>query len=61
MVLNSALKVVSASTSLLIRYNKVREGCFYLSKVHSSEEAYASVNSSFFKRCPVELSEELSG
>ena len=45
-VLNSVLKVVPASTSLLIRYNKVKEeGCVYLSKVHSSEEAYASVTS----------------
>ena len=60
MVLNSVLKVVSASTSLLIRHNKVREGCIYLSKVHSSEEAHASVTSSFLKRCPVEFSEELS-
>ena len=60
MVLNSVLKVVSASTSL-IRHNKVREGCVYLSKVHSSEEAHASVTSSFLKRCPVEFSEELSG
>ena len=61
MVLNSVLMVISASTSLLIRYNKVRKGCFYLSKVHSSEEAYASVTSSFFERCPVKFSEELSG
>ena len=30
MVLNSVLKVVSASTSLLIRHNKVREGCVYV-------------------------------
>ena len=60
-MLNSVLKVVSASTTLLIRCNKVREGCVYLSKVHSSEEAYASVTSSFFERCPVEFSEELSG
>ena len=43
MVLNSVLKVVSASTSLLIRHNKVREGCVYLSKVHSSKEANVSV------------------
>ena len=61
MVLNSVLKVVSASTSLLIRYNKVREGCVYLSKLHNSEEAYASVTSSFVKHCPVKFSEELSG
>ena len=54
MVLNSVLRVMSASTSLLIRHNKV-------SKVHSSEEAHASVTSSFLKRCPVEFSEELSG
>ena len=60
MVLNSVLKVVSAGTSLLIRYNKVTEGCAYLSKVHSSEEAYASVTSWFFKLCPVKFSEELS-
>ena len=61
MVLNSVLKVVSASTSLLIRCKKVREGCIYLSNVHSSKEAYASVTSSFFKQCPVEFFEELSG
>ena len=61
MVLNSVLKVVSLSTSLLIRYNKVREGCVYLSKLHNSEEAYASVTSSFVKHCPVKFSEELSG
>ena len=61
MVLNSEL-VVSASTSLFIRHNKVREeGCVYIGKVHSSAEAYASVTSSFFKRCPVMFSEELSG
>ena len=60
MVLNSVLKVVSASTSL-IRHNKVREGCVYLSKVHSSEEAYASVTSAFFKWRLVKFSEELSG
>ena len=59
---NSVLKVVSASTSLLkvIRHNKVREGCVYFSKVHSSKEAHASVTSSFLKWCPVEFSEELS-
>ena len=61
MVLNSVLKVVSASTSLLIKYNKVREVCVYLSKVHSSEEAYAFVTSSFFNRCPVKFSEDLNG
>ena len=61
MVLNSVLKVVSANTSLLIRYNKVRDGRVYLSKVHGSEKAYASVTSSFFKRCPVKFPEELSG
>ena len=58
---NSVLKVVSASISLLIRHNKVREGCVYLSKVHSSEEAHASMTSLFLKQCPVEFSEELSG
>ena len=61
MVLNSVLKVVSAGTSLLIRRNKVREACVYPSKVHSSEVAYPSVTSSFFKRCAVKFSEELSG
>ena len=60
MVFNSVLKVVSVSTSLPIRYNKVMESCVYLSKVHSSEEAYASVTSSFFKQCPVDFSEVLS-
>ena len=54
-------EVVSTSTSLLIRHNKVREGCVYLNKVHSSEEAHASVTSSFLKRCPVNFSEEPSG
>ena len=48
MVLNSVLKVMSASASLLIGYNTVREGCYYLRKVHSSEEAYVSVTSKFF-------------
>ena len=61
MMLNSVLKVVSASTSFLIRHNKVREGCVYLSKVHSSEEAHASVTSLFLKWCLVEFSEELRG
>ena len=61
MVHNSVLRVVSASTSLLIKYNKLREVCVYLSKVHSSEEAYTSVTSSFFKRCPVKFFEELGG
>ena len=49
MVLNSVLKVMPESTSLLISYNNVREGCIYLSKVHGFEEAYASVSSSFFE------------
>ena len=61
MVLDIVLKVISASTSLIIRYKHVREGCFHLRKVHSFEEAYASVTSSFFERCPVMFSEELSG
>ena len=61
MVLSSVLKVVSASTSLLIRFNKFREGCVYFSKVHSSEKAYAFLTFSFFKRCLVKFSEELSG
>ena len=60
MVLNSVLKVLSASTNLFITYNKVREGCFYLSNVHSSEEAYASVTFLFFERRPVKFFEELS-
>ena len=60
MVLNSVLKIVSATTSLLLRHNKVREGCVYLSKAHSSEEAYASVTSAFFKWRLVKFSEELS-
>ena len=61
LVLNSVLKVVSPSASLPIRHNKVREGCVYLSKVHSSEEAYASVTSAFFKWRLVKFSEEFSG
>ena len=48
MVVNSVLKVVSC-------------GCVYLSKVHSSEEAHASVTSLFLKWCLVEFSEELRG
>ena len=60
-VFNSKLKIMSASTNLLITYNKVREGCFYLSKMHSFEKAYTSVTSSFFELGPVKFSEELSG
>ena len=60
MVLNSVLKVVSASTSVHIRHNKVREGCVDLRKVHSSEEAPVSMTSSLLKRCPAKFSEEFS-
>ena len=45
MVLNSVLKVVSSSTSLLIRYKKVREGCVYLSKMHSSDSSSGAKSS----------------
>ena len=49
MVLNSVLKVISAS---IIRYNRVTEGYFYLSNVHGSKEAY--VQSSFLRSSVVD-------